>query len=116
MAYEEEKRAMLSFYSTKIVVKMQSFALAAENANKKRGKMSKLFGDVGAKAEQKFLDTFKNLVEALYQDGHIRQVDDKNEIFASIDALMLFFKMAYPNWPTAYNYIDGFINENFDKL
>lgn len=81
-----------------------------EAAAKNAGKKSFFGADKGAKTLEKFLDTFKKAVLALYADGLVTTADEPMEVFARLSTELEKFAQAYPNWPDAYQFAGFFFS------
>lgn len=84
---------------------------AMEAAAKNAGKKSFFGADKGAKALEKFLDTFKKAVLALYADEVVTTADEPMEVLARLSTELEKFAQAYPNWPDAYQFAGFFFSQ-----
>lgn len=91
------------------IKQLTDLVMAAEEAFDQFGKVT-LFGKNKSKeAEQRFHTAIALCVLALTRAGRIRDPHDAEESFAAVTNAMSLVREAYPNWPRAYKYWDGFL-------
>ena len=89
---------------------LTDLVMAAEKAHDSRGKRSIFGRDKGKEADELLGRAVLRAVSKLSDIGAV----PSNDLTAQIDALKLAMKQteaAYPNWPNAYRYLDGWLQE-----
>lgn len=88
----------------------QNMVLAMENAENARGKRT-LFGrDKAQPAHEKFADTFKAAIHAMFSENMLSKNDGSSEIAIQFIDMLNMFAEAYPNWPEAYRFAAQFFD------
>ena len=106
--FEEQLRLMTPHTYNALQKLVLSMAKVAKNAEKKT-----IFGrDKGEEAYSKFLSTLKTTLHSMVLDDVIREATPTEQVMSELEEKMNHFKMAFPNWPDAYEFWRIFFEEN----
>jgi hypothetical protein len=89
--------------------------MAAEQAFDDYGKKTIFGRDKGEEAERKFTAALIQAILALEKIGKIRDSKDAEQSFTALQNAMTLVREAYPNWPRAYKYWDGFYSNTYNN-
>jgi hypothetical protein len=86
---------------------VMSMADTVKNVNKKT-----FFGrDKGVESYTRFLSALKLTIRAMVLDGVVQESTPAGDVLTSLDAKMVKFAMAFPNWKDAYGFAAYFFEE-----
>lgn len=89
---------------------MQNLLMAMDNAEKSFGKRT-LFGkDKGLPAVEKFMESFKTTLNAMFEEEVLSKGQPPENVAAEFLERLENFAEAYPNWPDAYRFAASFFN------
>lgn len=105
-------QATLTRFTPNTFGALQHFVMSMEDYVKNSGKKSFFGRDKGEDAYINFLRQLRQTMLALYTDNQINASNTNDEILEKIEAVMMLFQKAFPNWPDAYLYFAWISTEN----
>lgn len=112
MVTNHDQEAMIGSMFPRSIRHLQQLIMDAESCAKSIGQKSFFGKDKFKPTVDKFHQTLVTCVQAMAEDGHIKDPHNSSETLKQVDQAMQLLKQTYSSWPLAFEFWDAWYSSN----